>query len=357
MKSRHNLPPGTLRFGLALLVSLGSVAASLGQGPGGDAADEAPVLVRSFTAVETPSPPFENGEFAVESGETIAFLGGTNTFDQQRHAHLETRFHLAWPKHRLRFRNLAWQGDTLYHQARPRYFYTVEGDPQPGSSPDNRERIEPGIVFLDFGKVESLDGRESLPRFIAAYAELLDRLQTRTNRLVLVLPTPFFPVGPAADLAKSRNVVLGEFAAAMRGLAEERGLVVVDTFSPLLQSLDPALSSNGIHLTETGHAKVAAIIADQLEIPAGAESEADPAIGQSLDQSIQRKNRLWQQYYRPTNWAFLFGDRQHVPASRDHVDTSKRWLVDEIGSLPPLIAETEADIHRYAAEASAPSPR
>ena len=71
---------------------------------------------------------------------------------------------------------------------------------------------------------------------------------------------------------------------------------------------------------------------------------------QSLIQSIQRKNRLWKQYYHPTNWAFLFGDRQHVPASRDHADTKRRWFLDEIESLPRLIAETESDIQRYARE-------
>lgn len=352
-------PPGPrspiLVIALTLIAASAFAKTTFAQAPEGDAADELPVLLRSFAEVKTPTPPFEGGEFLPREGETIAFLGGTNTFDQQRHPFLETRFYLAWPERKLRFRNLAWQGDTLYHQARPKYFYTRKGDPLPGSAPDSRERTEPGIIFVNFGKVESLDGMDRFPEFLITYARLLDQLRERSERIVVVLPTPFFPVGPAAKLTASRNVTLGKFAAAMRELASQRALLSIDTFSPLLKSLDPQLSTNGIHLSEAGQAAVAELIADQLKIPAAA-GDATPAVAQSLSQSIQRKNYLWNQYYHPTNWAFLYGDRQHVPASRDHIETDKRWLVEEVDALPPLIAETEADIYRYAAEASAASP-
>lgn len=346
-----------LTFGAHLFFLLAWAGSGFAQAPEGDAAGELPVLVRSFGQVEAPAPAFANGEFEPMVGETVTFLGGTNTFDQQRFPFLEMRMQLAWPERQLRIRNLGWQGDTLYHQPRPRFFYTVKGDPQPGSSPDIRERTEPGIILVNFGKMESLDGRESLPEFLGSYATLLDELSARTGRIVVVLPTPFFPVGPAAGFAQDRNAVLREFNEGLRQLAEQRGLLIVDTFSPLLNALDPALSGNGTHLTEAGHAAVAKLIGDQLKIPDVASRDFSPAIKQSLKQSIQRKNYLWQQYYHPTNWAFLFGDRQSVPASRDHIDTNKRWLVEEVEALPPLIAETEADIHRYAGQAKAlPKP-
>ena len=72
----------------------------------------------------------------------------------------------------------------------------------------------------------------------------------------------------------------------------------------------------------------------------------------ALEDAIARKNLLWQQYYRPTNWAFLFGDRQHVPASRDNQNRDERWFVREIDTLPKLIAEAETEIHRYAKTAA-----
>jgi len=350
-------PPATILLTtLTLIATLAFAQSMLAQAPEGDAADELPVLLRSFAESKKPAPAFENGEFLPRKGETISFIGGTNTFDQQRHPILETQLYLAWPELKLRFRNLAWQGDTLFHQARPKFFYTVKGDPLPGSEPDSRERTEPGIIFINFGKVESLDGMARFPEFLVTYARLLDQLSERTGRLVVVLPTPFFPAGPAADLAEARNITLNKFVVAMREVATQRGLLIVDTFSPLRKSLDPELSTNGVHLSEAGHRAVAELIAAELKIPASDNQSTPPAIEQSLSQSIKRKNYLWNQYYHPTNWAFLYGDRQHVPASRDHIETSKRWLVEEVDALPPLIAETEADIYRYAAEANPTSP-
>lgn len=320
--------------------------------PLGLMAEEAPVLLRSFQGVESARPPFAGGRFDPLPGETIAFIGGTNTHDLDRHGELEVRFHLAWPERELRLRNLAWQGDVLTHQARPRYFYTEQGDTQPGSVPDSRERTEPGIIFIAFGKMESLPGG----RWSAdAYRDLIAQLGTLTKRLVLVAPTPFFPVGPAEAETDNRNERLARIVAEIRSIAAENDALFVDLFSPLRAKLDPELSGNGIHLTTAGHREVARQIAGQLDFPASDETGSSVEVSQSLRQAVERKNLLWQQYYRPSNWAFLFGDRQHVPASRDPVVRSERWFLREIDSLPGLIAEAEADIHRYAREASAAS--
>lgn len=306
-----------------------------------------PVLRRSFSDVAGPGAPFENDYFDPRRGETISFLGGADAYFLNRFFFLETAFHLSWPDRELHLRNLAWPGDTIFYQARPQFFYTKKGDPQPGSIPDHRERTEPGIIFLCFGKMESLDGSFGLSGFFAAYENLLDELTSLTSRFVLVSPTPFFPSGPAAAEAETRNRTLAGMAAGIRDIAEKRGLLFVDLFTPLAASPDQVLSSNGIHLSEAGHRAVAEQITTQLKFPFPARLPDSP----SLQQSIELKNRLWQQYYRPSNWAFLFGDRQHVPASRDPVEREERWFVREIDSLPGLIAETEADIHRYAREA------
>ena len=326
----------------ALILALSPVLAAFGFGQDG----EMPVLRRCFAEVSKPVPPFAGSLFDPSEGETISFLGGADTYDLDRYLFLESAFHLSWPDRKLHLRNLACQGDTIYYQARPQFFYTKKGDPQPGSLPDHRERTKPGVIFLCFGKMESLDGADSLPGFLTAYRRVIDELIPLTSRLVLVSPTPFFPAGPAAAQAETRNAVLRDFVARVRGLAGEHDLLFVDLFTPLQTHQDPSLSLNGIHLTEAGHRVVAGQIAEQLKFPA----LPGVAASQSLLQAIERKNQLWQQYYRPTNWAFLFGDRQHVPASRDPVDRDQRWFVREIDSIPGLIAETEADIHRYAKE-------
>jgi len=310
-------------------------------------------LVRCFAVPEKPAPPFADGKFIPQKGETISFIGGTNTFEQQKYSDLELLLQLAYPDLELKIRNLAWQGDTVYEQTRPVYYFTKKGDQQPGSVPDGRERVEPGIVLVNFGKMESLDGPDSLPHFVNSYRSFLDQLQTRTHRIVLVGPTPFFPVGPAKSLTDVRNRTLARFEGAIGALAGERGFLYVDLFEPLLKSFVPADSRDGIHLGEAGQSRVAVLISESLGFPINGAAAMKSTDREPLIQSLRRKNFLWQQYYHPTNWAFLYGDRQHVPAGRSHLDSRKRWFIKEVGQLPGLIKESETDIHRYASEMSA----
>lgn len=305
---------------------------------------EAPVLARTFASPASPVPPFPEGRFKPRPGETIAWIGGTEVVDLDRYGFLEAGMQLAWPELGLRWRNLAWQGDTVYRQARPLYFYTKAGDPQPGSIPDHRERTEPGIVFIAFGKMESLEGTERLPDFVAAYTKRIDELLPLTQRIILVKPTPFFESGPAAHRAGERNTVIASYGEAIERLAEERKLLFVRAAA----DWKAGLSDNGVHLNETGHLAWANALLDEIGAGDRKETNGSPA----LHDAIARKNLLWQQYYRPTNWAFLFGDRQHVPASRDVEKREERWFVREIDALPALIAGAEADIQRYAKEAT-----
>lgn len=312
-----------------------------------------PPLVRCFAQTKSPSAPFDNGKFAPKPGETISFIGGTNTFDLQKYPYQEILLQLAYPNLNLKIRNLVWQGDTVLRQVRPRFYFTEDGDKQPGSLPDQRDHVSPGIVFVNFGKMESLEGADSLANFLSAYETFLDQLQTRTQRIVLLAPTPFFPVGPAKNQSMARNKTLAEFESAIRAVASKRKFLYVDQFNPLLESLDPGLSYDGIHLTDAGQKQVARITAQALHFPLAPDAALNSSKLQTLHQALLRKDFLWQQYYHPTNWAFLYGDRQSQPASRSHLDKDKRWFRTEVGQLPGLINETETDIHRYAAEAAA----
>nr|MCS5628257.1 hypothetical protein [Planctomycetota bacterium] len=81
--------------------------------------------------------------------------------------------------------------------------------------------------------------------------------------------------------------------------------------------------------------------------------QSQPA--EDLRQAVLEKNRLWQQYWRPTNWAFLYGNRQTQPSSRDHRNHRVRWFPGELQGLLPLLDEADLKIHAAAKEAAAPS--
>jgi len=298
--------------------------------------DDSRAIVRHFSKPERPAAPF-GGKFDPRPGETISLIGGGNVYAMQEHGYFEALLQEAFPDRGLKVRNLAWHADTVYRQQRPLYFFTEKGDTRPGSVPDQRQRIEPGILILRFGKMESLDGVEALDGFIDAYRNLLDALQPFTRRIVLCGPTRFFPTGPAAELAEQRNVVLFAYNTAIRDLAAERELLYAELFASAAAEPTAELSRNGVDLTDAGQQWVANNLARELGLEPAADSQA-------LREAIVAKNRLWHQYYRPTNWAFLFGDRQHVPSSRDYQNTERRWFIEELNQLPSMIAERESDI-------------
>lgn len=344
MSSKHITPFAAW----AILLLLPSLTQAAGQIDTDDS--KTSPLVRCFAEREKPKPPFENKKFTPYPGEIISFIGGTNTYDLQSHPYLESLIQLAYPQLKLKVRNLAWQGDTVFEQTRPRFFFTKIGDKQPGSTPDQRVRLKPGIVFVNFGKMESLEGNDSLADFQKAYQVFLDQLQTRSRRIVLVSPSPFFPVGPAKILTEKRNKTLAQFEKSIRATAKKRNLLYLDLFTPFLKPLDPSNSTDGIHLSKTGQRQAALITARSLKFPIAADAAlASPKL-QALEQALRRKDFLWQQYYHPTNFAFLYGDRQSQPASRSHIDKDKRWFKEEVSHTSSLINESENDIHRYAAE-------
>jgi hypothetical protein len=65
---------------------------------------------------------------------------------------------------------------------------------------------------------------------------------------------------------------------------------------------------------------------------------------------IVAKNKLWFDYWRPENWAFLFGDRTNQPSSRDWRDPSKRWFPAEREEFIPLVEAKEKEIDALAAK-------
>lgn len=285
-------------------------------------------------------PPFKEG-FRISQNDVVTFLGGTQVVAQGKNGYLETLLTRLASPNPVFMRNLGWEADTVYRRQRPLNFGTLT---------DQLRRIDATIVFMSFGQMEVLEGPGHLPAFVEAYRTLIEEVATKTRQIVLITPRPFGPPASAhfPDLRR-HNEVVKQYAGAIKKLAESEELLCVD----LGQWSIEGRSFNGIHLDEAGHWQLAFEIMTQL-------SESSPISGDAVDntgkfsdpkleairQAAIRKNFLWQQNWRPTNWAFAYGDRQHVPSSHDHRPGMPRWMPAEIDGVIELIAREEALIAR-----------
>ena len=287
--------------------------------------------------------------FDLPPNSVTAFVGGANAVAMQESGHLETLLTLAFADRSLRFVHLAWEADTVYSQPRDLNFPPLASE---------LRRFQAGTVFLLFGQAESLQGPSALPGFTAAYENMLGQFSLITPRLVLVTPAPFeAAAAPLPDLSR-RNADLKLYAGAIREMAARRNLPCVDLFTALAGKTN--LTSNGMHWTPWGRAEIAQAAVKQLGLdarvptPGSADKTGawpNPEV-ERMREAIAAKNRLWFNYWRPTNWAFLAGDRTEQPSSHDHRDYKIRWFPAEMQQYAPLIEKAESNIRNLSRSAA-----
>jgi hypothetical protein len=333
---------------------LGCLVAVLLAAPGPvDAADSAGAppdtsLAAHARAGARPGP-FPNGRFQLEQGDVVAFLGGADVEAAQEGGHLEALLTARYRGLQVRFRNFGWGGDTVHGQPRDVGFPPLRV---------HLQRAGATVVVLQFGRGEGLSGRDGLAAFVSDYEKLLEDCARQTARLVLVTPPPFESAGGGLPDLSLRNADLAEYAEAIRAMATRRGLPLVDLFAELggVSHRAPRLTADGLQLTPRGQALVARAFARQVGFgdlaDRAGEPDADgvwPDAGfERLRQAVAAKNRLWFNYWRPQNWAFLGGDRTDQPSSRDPGNPSVRWFPAEMERFLPLIEAKEREIAQAA---------
>jgi putative heme-binding domain-containing protein len=297
-------------------------------------ADE--IRYRNLELEELPGPTKRLGQCTLEAGDVVGLIGGAN-FERSRldpflQGGLMGQEAGRRPK---RVRNLAWEGDTVYEQWRDVNFPTVQRQ---------LEELGATVVFAQFGLMESMEGEGRLGAFVEAYEKLLQSLARSGRRIVVVSPTPFEKpsLEKAPDLTR-HNVTLRQFVLATRQVAERLGGSWVDVFSPFvsLPKGAPRLTGeDGLHLSAEGQDLVAREILRQSGLsPLVAQSE-------SLHTAMRELERLWFDYWRTMNWAFLGGDRTSVAFSHDWKDTSKRLFPEEMKAFESILEEAEANVAR-----------
>ena len=263
--------------------------------------------------------------FSFRTNDVIAFLGGTDVVTMQESGHLETLLTIHYHTLGLRFRNFGWEGDTVFAQPRDFGFPPLE---------HHLNKAGATVAVCQFGRAEALE-QQPPKKFAQAYSNFLARFTNQTSRFILVIPARFErTTSPLPDLTK-HNRLLTEYAAVIR----QMNYPVID-----LANLSN-LTDNGIQITARGHERMAEEFARQLGVTVPDQPSQD---FEKIRKTVIAKNRLWFDYWRPQNWAFLGGDRTSVPSSRDHRDPKVRWFPIEMQKFLTLIAEQESLILQYA---------
>ncbi len=317
----------------------------------------------------------------LKPNDVVALVGGEDMVALAEEGWLETLITWAQPGDRIRFRSLAWEGDTVFEQRRDLNYPALE---------TQLDRMGATVVLCQFGKMESFAGMEGIAAFTEAYEKLIARLGgEKKRRIALVQHTPFSPppggAAPYGFLYAPLNEAFSTYDTATVKLCIKHDFPFLYYDTAFGRYVDHTHSGryftrDGVHLKADMQLPLALDYAVFLGIaepprsralrivapgespperpapwhPAPGTRELPPAADipkllAPLRAAIQAKNRLWFHYTRPQNWAFLAGNRTNQPSSRDHLDPTKRWFPEEMEQWLPLIEAKEKEIWALAA--------
>lgn len=276
------------------------------------------------------------GALPLRTNDVLAVLGGASMVAAQQTGYTETLLAAARPEWRLRWRSLAWEGDTVFAQPREVNFPSLTNQlHQAGAT----------MVLLQFGAMESLAGDQGLPAFVTGYERLLDEVGTVAPRRVLITPAP--PASGSVRVPAERREWLTRYSAAVRDLGRRKGLPVVD-LSAAIRGGSPAQAWDEPAAARLLAASLANVPEETIHVVVDSGGRFTLPEIEALRQAVVARNRLWFDYSRPMNWAFLGGDRTDQMSSRDHRDRKVRWFPTEMEQFVPLIVAADEKIWKQA---------
>lgn len=276
--------------------------------------------------------------YRLQPNDRLTLVGGTLIERLQFDGQLEAALYQAVGESGLQIRNLGWSGDDVWGTAR-----AVFGQPSDGFErlTSDLKLTQPSVVLLAYGANESFAGAAGLEKFQAGLARMVDMTEALGAKPLLLTPPPFENLGaPLPDMVQA-NKDLASYCDAIRGLAADRRLPLIDLHSMMLQQ-PPAVAprtENGIHLSATGTTEVSRLLAGALLGKELTDTQWDRvASATELRSMILQKNEWFFHRYRPQNETYLFLFRKHEQGNN----------AAEIPQFDPLIAEVEQQIRRRA---------
>lgn len=307
----HAGPPQTIRYKIKRLIHNPKIELA-----GFNESQLNAILHKSLVPAETASLNYKDDQ-------VVVFTGGTNISEMQHNGYLETLIRTAFPKTNIRFRNLAWDGDTVFEQYRDVGF---------NSWVENIDSLNANIVFIQFGQMEALNNTISADSFRVAYQSLINQVKKNDRTIVILSPTPF-ETQTIGDI-RLDNLIVEKYASITKDLAIKNGCIYVDLFKEL--DNQQQFTRNGIHLNEKGHE----LMANAIMANTGREIKFNDKM-EDLRKAIIAKNEIWFNYWRPANWAFLKGDRNQVEFSRDWKNYQKKIFLEEMDEYRPILDAAE----------------
>lgn len=280
----------------------------------------------------------DDARFRLGDNDVVAFLGGTNVVNLQKAGYLEAMLTAANHDTKPLFRDMAWEGDTVFDQGTviERWREDKFGDLGEQLTTNNIS-----VVIAQFGQCEALSGSEKIGDFTRAYEGLLKTLRQDDRRIVILSPIPFERARPSLPDLSQHNSTLASYVAATQQLAKDNNCLFVNLFS-CWNSEHPGLTDNGLHVSPSSQQTLADAILKSLGVP----SIRDTGL-MLLRNAVVNKHQLWMNYWRPANWKCLYGDDGLREFGKG--TAGGQTLREEWSQLPAMVAEAEVRVHELAA--------
>ncbi len=277
--------------------------------------------------------------FELRDGDRVVLVGGTLIEREQSYGDWEAVLTAAWPNRQIMFRNLGWSGDTVWGESRGMF----EPEQGYGLLVEQVRAAEPTVLILAYGQNEAFNGPAGLDSFRQQYEKLLAEVAGDGVRCVFLAPLKYtFDTGrpetspPLDEYNRSAEL----YGLAIRELAARRGDVFIDWTSRQTDSSTGELTDWVQIFSREGYRTTARWWLPHLKgehVPALAEVLQRPDADRRLDplrQAIVAKNDLFFHRWRPQNWTYLYGFREHEQGQN----------AAEVPRFVPLIEEVEREI-------------
>jgi lysophospholipase L1-like esterase len=265
----------------------------------------------------------------LESGDTLALVGGTLIERMQSGPWLEAQLHARRPDWQLRLRNLGWSGDDVHGFARK----VFETNPEKGFQRLQHDLAiaAPSVVLLAYGFAEASNGAAAVARFEPGLARLAQSMLDQQRRVILMQPfaLPGIRTPGYVDSIKQCRDATGR-------VGQRLGVPVVDVTCD-------QFSEDGLLPSEAGYRQIADQLADMLVGPGAGAAPSVAADDPILAKMIQSKDELFFHRHRPQNETYLLLFRKHEQGNN----------AAELPQFDPLVQQAEQQIWQRAEELAA----